>query len=88
MARRPGTLRALKDGRKRRKVRRARVHRHYPADEKRPPEGSPPEFRAWKALEGDEMGAAEAARAGQAQLRAQFTACRRRQRWRFAMRGR
>lgn len=29
------------------------------------------EFRAWKALEGDEMGAAEAARAGQAQLRAQ-----------------
>lgn len=31
----------------------------------------PPEFRAWKALEGDEMGAAEAARAGQAQLRAQ-----------------
>lgn len=32
----------------------------------------PPEFRAWKALEGDEMGAAEAARAGQAQLRAQF----------------
>lgn len=37
------------------------------------PEGNlPPEFRAWKALEGDEMGAAEAARAGQAQLRAQF----------------
>lgn len=37
------------------------------------PEGKlPPEFRAWKALEGDEMGAAEAARAGQAQLRAQF----------------
>lgn len=36
------------------------------------PEGNlPPEFRAWKALEGDEMGAAEAARAGQAQLRAQ-----------------
>lgn len=32
----------------------------------------PSEFRAWKALEGDEMGAAEAARAGQAQLRAQF----------------
>lgn len=32
----------------------------------------PPEFRAWKALEGDEMGAADAARAGQAQLRAQF----------------
>ena len=32
----------------------------------------PTEFRAWKALEGDEMGAAEAARAGQAQLRAQF----------------
>ncbi len=31
----------------------------------------PSEFRAWKALEGDEMGAAEAARAGQAQLRAQ-----------------
>lgn len=31
----------------------------------------PPEFRAWKALEGDEMGAADAARAGQAQLRAQ-----------------
>lgn len=30
----------------------------------------PPEFRAWKALEGDEMGAADAARAGQAQLRA------------------
>lgn len=37
------------------------------------PEGKlPPEFRAWKALEGDEMGAAEAARAGQAQLQAQF----------------
>lgn len=37
------------------------------------PEGNlPPEFRAWKALEGDEMGAADAARAGQAQLRAQF----------------
>lgn len=37
------------------------------------PEGNlPSEFRAWKALEGDEMGAAEAARAGQAQLRAQF----------------
>lgn len=37
------------------------------------PEGNlPTEFRAWKALEGDEMGAAEAARAGQAQLRAQF----------------
>lgn len=36
------------------------------------PEGKlPPEFRAWKVLEGDEMGAAEAARAGQAQLRAQ-----------------
>ena len=36
------------------------------------PEGKlPSEFRAWKALEGDEMGAAEAARAGQAQLRAQ-----------------
>lgn len=32
----------------------------------------PSEFRAWKALEGDEMGAAEAARAGQAQLRVQF----------------
>ena len=31
----------------------------------------PSEFRAWKALEGDEMGAAEAARAGQAQWRAQ-----------------
>lgn len=31
----------------------------------------PPEFRAWKALEGDEMGAGDAARAGQAQLRAQ-----------------
>lgn len=31
----------------------------------------PSEFRAWKALEGDEMGAADAARAGQAQLRAQ-----------------
>ena len=31
----------------------------------------PPEFRAWKALEGDEMGAADAARVGQAQLRAQ-----------------
>jgi len=37
------------------------------------PEGNlPPEFRAWKALEGDEMGAADAARAGQTQLRAQF----------------
>lgn len=36
------------------------------------PEGNlPSEFRAWKALEGDEMGAAEAVRPGQAQLRAQ-----------------
>ena len=36
------------------------------------PEGKlPPEFRAWKALEGDDVGAADAAKAGQEQLRAQ-----------------
>lgn len=69
----PELLRALKDG--------ARTPKSPPSApytaiiqrmKSALPEGNlPSEFRAWKALEGDEMGAAEAARAGQAQLRAQ-----------------
>lgn len=70
----PELLRALKDGTKTPK---SPPSAPYTAIIQRMksalPEGNlPPEFRAWKALEGDEMGAAEAARAGQAQLRAQF----------------
>ena len=70
----PELLRALKDGAKTPK---SPPSAPYTAIIQRMksalPEGNlPPEFRAWKALEGDEMGAAEAARAGQAQLRAQF----------------
>lgn len=70
----PELLRALKDGAKTPK---SPPSAPYTAIIQRMksalPEGDlPSEFRAWKALEGDEMGAAEAARAGQAQLRAQF----------------
>lgn len=70
----PELLRALKDGAKTPK---SPPSTPYTAIIQRMksalPEGNlPPEFRAWKALEGDEMGAADAARAGQAQLRAQF----------------
>lgn len=70
----PELLRALKDGAKTPK---SPPSAPYTAIIQRMksalPEGKLPlEFRAWKALEGDEMGAAEAARAGQAQLRAQF----------------
>ena len=70
----PELLRALKDGAKTPK---SPPSAPYTAIIQRMksvlPEGKlPSEFRAWKALEGDEMGAAEAARAGQAQLRAQF----------------
>lgn len=69
----PELLRALKDGAKTPK---SPPSAPYTAIIQRMksalPEGNlPSEFRAWKALEGDEMGAAEAARAGQAQLRAQ-----------------
>lgn len=69
----PELLRALKDGAKTPK---SPSSAPYTAIIQRMksalPEGNlPSEFRAWKALEGDEMGAAEAARAGQAQLRAQ-----------------
>lgn len=69
----PELLRALKDGAKTPK---SPPSAPYTAIIQRMksalPEGNlPTEFRAWKALEGDEMGAAEAARAGQAQLRAQ-----------------
>lgn len=69
----PELLRALKDGTKTPK---SPPSAPYTAIIQRMksalPEGNlPSEFRAWKALEGDEMGAAEAARAGQAQLRAQ-----------------
>lgn len=68
----PELLRALKDGAKTPK---SPPSAPYTAIIQRMksalPEGNlPSEFRAWKALEGDEMGAA-AARAGQAQLRAQ-----------------
>lgn len=70
----PELLRALKDGAKTPK---SPPSAPYTAIIQRMksalPEGNlPTEFRAWKALEGDEMGAAEAARAGQTQLRAQF----------------
>lgn len=70
----PELLRALKDGAKTPK---SPPSAPYAAIIQRmksalPAGNLPPEFRAWKALEGDEMGAAEAARAGQAQLRAQF----------------
>ena len=70
----PELLRALKDGAKTPK---SPPSAPYTAIIQRMksalPEGNlPSEFRAWKALEGDEMGAADAARAGQAQLRAQF----------------
>ena len=70
----PELLRALKDGAKTPK---SPPSAPYTAIIQRMksalPEGKlPSEFRAWKALEGDEMGAADAARAGQAQLRAQF----------------
>lgn len=69
----PELLRALKDGAKTPK---SPPSAPYTAIIQRMksalPEGNlPSEFRAWKALESDEMGAAEAARAGQAQLRAQ-----------------
>ena len=69
----PELLRALKDGAKTPK---SPPSAPYTAIIQRMksalPEGNlPSEFRAWKALEGDEMGAAEAAWAGQAQLRAQ-----------------
>lgn len=70
----PELLRALKDGAKTPK---SPPSVPYTAIIQRmksalPAGNLPSEFRAWKALEGDEMGAAEAARAGQAQLRAQF----------------
>ena len=69
----PELLRALKDGAKTPK---SPPSAPYTAIIQRmksalPGGNLPSEFRAWKALEGDEMGAAEAARAGQAQLRAQ-----------------
>lgn len=69
----PELLRALKDGAKTPK---SPPSAPYTAIIQRmksalPVGNFPPEFRAWKALEGDETGAAEAARAGQAQLRAQ-----------------
>lgn len=70
----PELLRALKDGAKTPK---SPPSAPYTAIIQRmksalPAGNLPSEFRAWKALEGDEMGAAEAARAWQAQLRAQF----------------
>ena len=70
----PELLRALKDGAKTPK---SPPSAPYTAIIQRmksalPAGNLPSEFRAWKALVGDEMGAAEAARAGQAQLRAQF----------------
>lgn len=69
----PELLRALKDGAKTPK---SPPSAPYTAIIQRmksalPAGNLPSEFRAWKALEGDEMGAAEAARAGRAQLRAQ-----------------
>lgn len=69
----PELLRALKDGAKTPK---SPPSAPYTAIIQRmksalPAGNLPSEFRAWKALEGDEMGAAEAARAGQSQLRAQ-----------------
>lgn len=69
----PELLRALKDGAKTPKSPPSAPYTAIIQRMKRalPAVNLPPEFRAWKALEGDEMGAAEAARAGQAQLRAQ-----------------
>lgn len=69
----PELLRALKDGAKTPK---SPPSAPYTAIIQRmksalPAGNLPSEFCAWKALEGDETGAAEAARAGQAQLRAQ-----------------
>ena len=69
----PELLRALKDGAKTPK---SPPSAPYTAIIQRmksalPAGNLPSEFRAWKALEGDEMSAAAAARAGQAQLRAQ-----------------
>lgn len=69
----PELLRALKDGAKTPK---SPPSAPYTAIIQRmksalPAGNLPSEFRAWKALEGDEMDAADAARAGQAQLRAQ-----------------
>lgn len=85
----PELLRALKDGAKTPK---SPPSAPYTAIIQRMksalPEGNlPSEFRAWKALEGDEMGAAEVARAGRRNCGCS-SACRRRQRFRrFAMRG-
>lgn len=69
----PELLRALKDGAKTPKSPPSAPYTAIiPRMKSALPAGNlPSEFRAWKALEGDEMGAAEAARAGQAQLRAQ-----------------
>jgi len=66
----PELLRALKDGAKTPK---SPPSAPYTAIIQRmksalPAGNLPSEFRAWKALEGDEMGAADAARAGQAQF--------------------
>lgn len=69
----PELLRALKDGAKTPKSPPSAPYTAIIQQMKSalPAGNLPPEFRAWKALEGDEMGAADAARAGQAQLRAQ-----------------
>lgn len=69
----PELLRALKDGAKTPKSPPSAPHTAIIQRMKSalPAGNLPSEFRAWKALEGDEMGAADAARAGQAQLRAQ-----------------
>lgn len=69
----PELLRTLKDGAKTPKSPPSAPYTAIIQRMKRalPAGNLPSEFRAWKALEGDEMGAAEAARAGQAQLRAQ-----------------
>lgn len=69
----PELLRALKDGAKTPKSPQSAPYTAIIQRMKSalPAGNLPSEFRAWKALEGDEMGAAEAARAGQAQLRAQ-----------------
>lgn len=70
----PELLRALKDGAKTPKSPPSAPYTAIIQQMKSalPAGNLPSEFRAWKALEGDEMGAAEAARAGQAQLRVQF----------------
>lgn len=69
----PELLRALKDGAKTPKSPPSAPYTAIIQQMKSalPAGNLPSEFRAWKALEGDEMGAAAAARAGQAQLRAQ-----------------